>query len=74
MLLNVALFGQEQLREREQAVHELERKMEEKDRELHAIKLDNEAAWAKEDLLREQNKELASFRYEFACITLFLQV
>ena len=43
MLLNVALFGQEQLREREQAVHELERKMEEKDRELHAIKLDNEA-------------------------------
>ena len=36
-------IGQEQLREREQAVHELERKMEEKDRELHAIKLDNEA-------------------------------
>ncbi|XP_050251404.1 uncharacterized protein LOC126698306 isoform X1 [Quercus robur] len=55
---------QEQLREREQAVHELERKMEEKDRELDAIKLDNEAAWAKEDLLREQNKELASFRRE----------
>ena len=43
MLLNVALFGQEQLCEREQAVHELERKMEEKDRELDAIKLDNKA-------------------------------
>ncbi|OAY59564.1 uncharacterized protein LOC110625778 isoform X2 [Manihot esculenta] len=54
----------EQLHEREQAIHELERGMEEKDRELHAIKLDNEAAWAKEDLLREQNKELATFRRE----------
>ncbi|KAI5405439.1 uncharacterized protein LOC127081462 isoform X2 [Lathyrus oleraceus] len=53
---------QEQLCERERAIHELERKMEEKDRELHNIKLDNEAAWAKQDLLREQNKELASFR------------
>ncbi|CAI8598581.1 unnamed protein product [Vicia faba] len=55
---------QEQLCERERAIHELERKMEEKDRELHNIKLDNEAAWAKQDLLREQNKELASFRRE----------
>ncbi|XP_058786706.1 uncharacterized protein LOC131661257 isoform X3 [Vicia villosa] len=55
---------QEQLLERERAIHELERKMEEKDRELHNIKLDNEAAWAKQDLLREQNKELASFRRE----------
>lgn len=34
---------QEQLCERERAIHELERKMEEKDRELHNIKLDNEA-------------------------------
>jgi hypothetical protein len=41
--LNVGLFGQEQLREREQAIHELERRLEEKDRELHTIKLDNEA-------------------------------
>ncbi|XP_057991075.1 uncharacterized protein LOC110669647 isoform X4 [Hevea brasiliensis] len=54
----------EQLREREQVKHELERRMEEKERELHAIKLDNEAAWAKEGLLREQNKELATFRRE----------
>ncbi|PSS04491.1 Unconventional myosin-XVIIIa like [Actinidia chinensis var. chinensis] len=55
---------QERLHEMEQTIHELERKMEEKDRELHAIKLDNEAAWAKEDLLREQSKELQSFRRE----------
>ncbi|CAL5405457.1 unnamed protein product [Camellia sinensis] len=53
---------QEQLHEMEQTIHELERKTEEKDRELHAIKLDNEAAWAKDDLLREQNKELQTFR------------
>ncbi|KAK7287345.1 hypothetical protein RIF29_00616 [Crotalaria pallida] len=56
---------QEQLREREHTIHELERKMEEKDKELHTIKLDNEAAWAKQDLLREQNKELATFRFLF---------
>ncbi|XP_017421940.1 uncharacterized protein LOC108331634 isoform X4 [Vigna angularis] len=55
---------QEQLCERERTIHDLERKMEEKERELHAIKLDNEAAWAKQDLLREQNKELATFRME----------
>ncbi|PON81202.1 RNA polymerase II degradation factor [Trema orientale] len=55
---------QEQLHERDQTIRELERKLEDKDRELHAIKLDNEAAWAKEGLLREQNKELASFRRE----------
>jgi hypothetical protein len=42
-VINLGLFGQEQLREREQAIRELERKMEEKDRELHAIKLENEA-------------------------------
>ncbi|THG21518.1 hypothetical protein TEA_000704 [Camellia sinensis var. sinensis] len=53
---------QEELHEMEKTIHEIERKMEEKDRELHAIKLDNEAAWAKEDLLREQNKELQTFR------------
>ncbi|GMI76516.1 hypothetical protein like AT5G53620 [Hibiscus trionum] len=55
---------EEQLHEREQTIHELERKMEEKDRELHAIKVDKEEAWAKDDLLREQNKELVTFRRE----------
>ncbi|CAO2838530.1 unnamed protein product [Amaranthus hypochondriacus] len=61
---NMVARLQEQLHERDQAMHELERKMEDKERELHAVRLDNEAAWAKEDLLREQNKELASFRRE----------
>lgn len=61
---NAATKLQEQLHQSEHTIRELERKMEEKDRELHAIKLDNEAAWAKEDLLREQNKELATFRRE----------
>lgn len=61
---NVSARLQDQLREREQTIHELERRMEEKERELHAVRLDNEAAWAKEDLLREQNKELANFRRE----------
>ncbi|XP_022763167.1 uncharacterized protein LOC111308796 isoform X4 [Durio zibethinus] len=55
---------EEQLHENEQTIHELERKMEEKNRELHAIKAEKEEAWAKEDLLREQNKELATFRRE----------
>ncbi|XP_031382843.1 uncharacterized protein LOC116197000 isoform X2 [Punica granatum] len=55
---------QEQLHEKEQIICDLEKKMEEKDRELLAIKRDNEAAWAKEDLLREQKKELATFRRE----------
>lgn len=61
---SAAVKLQEQLREREKAINELERKMEEKERELHDIKLANEVAWAKEDLLREQNKELATFRRE----------
>ncbi|XP_039010976.1 uncharacterized protein LOC120139956 isoform X2 [Hibiscus syriacus] len=55
---------EEQLHEREQTIHELEREMEERDRELHAIKVDKEEAWAKDDLLREQNKELDTFRRE----------
>ncbi|KAG6426602.1 hypothetical protein SASPL_110828 [Salvia splendens] len=55
---------QEQLHEKEQNLCELERKIEDKDRELHAIRLDNEAAWAKQDLLREQSKELQSYRRE----------
>ncbi|XP_042426930.1 uncharacterized protein LOC122014655 isoform X2 [Zingiber officinale] len=54
----------EQVHEREPHILELERKVEEKDRELQTMKIDSEAAWAKEDLLREQNKELASFRRE----------
>ncbi|XP_068634135.1 uncharacterized protein [Aristolochia californica] len=62
--VNTVAKLKEQLQEREHCIHELERKMEEKDRELRAIKIDNEAAWAKEDLLREQNKELATFRRE----------
>ncbi|CAI9086942.1 OLC1v1020882C2 [Oldenlandia corymbosa var. corymbosa] len=61
---NVNIKLQEQLREKEQRVLELERKIDEKDRELHAIRLDNEAAWAKEDLLREQSKELQTYRRE----------
>ncbi|XP_042504946.1 uncharacterized protein LOC122081762 isoform X2 [Macadamia integrifolia] len=61
---NAAAKLKEQLQEREQTIHELEAKMEEKERELRAIKIDNEAAWAKEDLLREQNKELATIRRE----------
>ncbi|KAL9164307.1 hypothetical protein ABFS82_06G097600 [Erythranthe guttata] len=55
---------QEQLHEKEQKIRELERRMDEKERELHAIRLDNEAAWAKEDLLREQSKELQSYMRE----------
>ena len=34
---------QDQLCERDQAIHELERKLEDKDRELQSIKLDSEA-------------------------------
>ncbi|KAK4277620.1 hypothetical protein QN277_015592 [Acacia crassicarpa] len=54
----------EQLLDREHRIHELEGKVEEKDRDIHAIKLENEAAWAEQDLLHEQNKELATFRRE----------
>ncbi|XP_064984297.1 uncharacterized protein LOC104000469 isoform X5 [Musa acuminata AAA Group] len=62
--MNINADLKEQLHEREQSILELERKLEEKDRELRAMKIDTEAAWAKEDLLREQNKELATFRRE----------
>ncbi|CAH9070706.1 unnamed protein product [Cuscuta epithymum] len=61
---NANMKYQEQLRERDQKIFELERRMEEKERELQAVRLDNEAAWAKEDLLREQNKELQTYRRE----------
>lgn len=62
---NAASQLKEQLREREQTIREMELKVEEMEKELHAVKIDNEAAWAKEGLLREQNKELASFRREW---------
>lgn len=52
----------EQLQEREQEVNELKLNLEAKNRELHAFKIDTEAVWAKEDLFREQNKELATFK------------
>ncbi|KAL3630744.1 hypothetical protein CASFOL_023728 [Castilleja foliolosa] len=61
---NASLKLQEQLHEKEHNIHELERRMDEKERELHAIRLDNEAAWAKEGLFREQNQELQSYRME----------
>lgn len=41
--LLVVLLEQEQLHEREQHILELEMKLEEKDRELHATKIDTEA-------------------------------
>ncbi|KAL2489405.1 LIM zinc-binding domain-containing protein [Forsythia ovata] len=59
--IEIGLRAQEQLHKRGQQIHELERKIEEKERELNAIRLDNEDAWAKEDLLREQSKELQSY-------------
>ncbi|CAN8252780.1 unnamed protein product [Cochlearia groenlandica] len=61
---NAAARMQEHILEKERSIRTMERMIEEKDRELHAIKLDNEAAWAKEGLLREQNKELATLRRE----------
>ncbi|KAF5765722.1 hypothetical protein HanPI659440_Chr15g0605871 [Helianthus annuus] len=55
---------EERLHEREKAIMDLQRTVDDKDKELHVIKLEHEAAWAKEDLLREQNMELATFRRE----------
>ncbi|KAF3626752.1 hypothetical protein FXO38_29088 [Capsicum annuum] len=55
---------QDQIHERDQKNYELERRLEENERELHAIRLDSEAVWAKEDLLREQSKELQTYRRE----------
>ncbi|PKU74266.1 uncharacterized protein LOC110106109 isoform X2 [Dendrobium catenatum] len=52
------------IKQKEQEISELKATLEEKDRELRSVKIDNEAVWAKEDLLREQNKELATFRRE----------
>ncbi|KAL3650592.1 hypothetical protein CASFOL_006995 [Castilleja foliolosa] len=55
---------QEQLHDKEQKIHELERKMEGMERELHAVRLDNQKAWAKNDIIMEQRKELQSYRIE----------
>ncbi|AQK57833.1 uncharacterized protein LOC100383560 [Zea mays] len=54
----------EQLHEREQYILELEMKLNDKDRELNALKIDHQTVWANQDLLREQTKELASVRRE----------
>ncbi|KAK1320795.1 hypothetical protein QJS10_CPA03g01931 [Acorus calamus] len=55
----------EQLENRDHHIHDLQMEVEEREREIRAAKINNEAqAWAKEDLLREQNKELATFRRE----------
>ncbi|KAL9253903.1 hypothetical protein AKJ16_DCAP07989 [Drosera capensis] len=62
--VDLAVKLQEELSDREQKMHDLEMKIEDQERELHAMRLDNEKAWAKEDLLREQNKEIANFRRE----------
>ncbi|KAF5801258.1 hypothetical protein HanRHA438_Chr06g0255251 [Helianthus annuus] len=48
---------QEQLHEREKTIMDLQRTLDDKDKELHAIRLDHEVAWAKEDLIREQQKK-----------------
>lgn len=55
--IDVTAKLKEQLQEKEREIRELELNLEEKNRELHAV-------WAKEDLYREQNKELATFRRE----------
>ncbi|XP_015695998.2 uncharacterized protein LOC102719038 isoform X2 [Oryza brachyantha] len=54
----------EQLHEREKYILELEMKLDNKDRELDALKIDHQTVWANQDLLREQTKELASVRRE----------
>jgi len=54
----------EQLHEREKYILELELKLDNTHRELDALKIDHQTVWANQDLLREQTKELASFRRE----------
>ena len=56
----------EQLRERGQTIHDLERRMEDKDRELHAIKLDNEAVCP--SLRCTFGKSLCSKPYVMRCL------
>ncbi|XP_035815779.1 uncharacterized protein [Zea mays] len=60
----VAKIKQEQLHEREQYILELEMKLNDKDRELNALKIDHQTVWANQDLIREQTKELATVRRE----------
>ncbi|KAF7095572.1 hypothetical protein CFC21_097708 [Triticum aestivum] len=52
----------EQLHEREKYILELEMKLDDTHRELDALKIDHQTVWANQDLLREQTKEIASFR------------
>ncbi|CAO2183918.1 unnamed protein product [Urochloa humidicola] len=54
----------DQLHEREQYILELEMKLNDKERELNALKIDHQTVWANQDLLREQTKELATVRRE----------
>ncbi|XP_062194849.1 uncharacterized protein LOC133898249 isoform X2 [Phragmites australis] len=54
----------DQLHEREQYILELDMKLNDKDRELNALKIDHQTVWANQDLLREQTKELATVRRE----------
>ncbi|KAL5221269.1 hypothetical protein ABZP36_025982 [Zizania latifolia] len=54
----------EQLHEREKYTLELEMKLDDKDRELNALKIDHQTVWANQDLLREQTKELQTVRRE----------
>ncbi|KAJ3692668.1 hypothetical protein LUZ60_011763 [Juncus effusus] len=62
--ISVATKLKEQLVEREKYIREIEKKLEDKDTEVRALQIDNETGWPKDDLLREQNKELATFRRE----------
>lgn len=56
---------QEQLEERDHQIHELEQQLEERQRQLRVNQIEtNEAVWAKDGLLREQNNELATLRRE----------
>lgn len=59
---------QEQLREREQTINDLERRMEEKDRELHAIKLDNEAVCYLFVLLLDKFSVLHHMLFTVSCL------
>ncbi|CAL5013897.1 unnamed protein product [Urochloa decumbens] len=63
---HVATAGKlkDQLHEREQYILELEMKLNDKERELNALKIDHQTVWANQDLLREQTKELATVRRE----------
>ncbi|XP_010235365.1 uncharacterized protein LOC100831359 isoform X2 [Brachypodium distachyon] len=52
----------DQLHQREKYILELQMKLDDKERELDALKIDHQTVWANQDLLREQTKELASVR------------